>query len=152
MTTKEIKISRIVAYNTSCGQSVEAATKYAEDMLRKYEDDTASLIIRFCDDYGKEDVFCLENFSCDVEFYGWKKIESDNFLNNFIEEAYSQGRINLDRFFGDIEYAKKITRSSVQFVLLDSKDPFFNSIWGQIPETVAEKCCKKVRSRIAIGM
>ena len=152
MASRQTKIDRIVAYNTSCGQNVEDARKYAENILEKYDKDTASLIIRFRDDYGKEDVFCLENFSCDVEFYGWKKTESENFLNDFIEKAYRQGRINLDRFFGDVESAKKIERSRVQYVLLDSKDPFYNSIWGQINAEVAAQCCDDVRERISKGI
>lgn len=150
--SKEIKISRIVSHNTSCGQSVEAATKYAEDLLKKYDKDTASLIIRFRDDFGKEDIFLLENFSCAVEFYGWNKKESEQFVTDFVEKAYQQGRIDVDYYFGDVEYAKRLTRSKVQYVLLDSTDPFYNSIWGQIPADVAEKCCDKVKARIAIGM
>lgn len=152
MTSRQTKIDRIVAYNTSCGQSVEDARKYAENLLEKYSKDTASLIIRFRDDYGKEDIFCLENFSCDVEFYGWKKTESEKFLNNFIEKAYLQGRINIDRFFGDIEYAKENARSSVQYVLLDSKDAVYNSTWGQINSEVAAQCCDSVRERISKGI
>lgn len=151
-TSKEIKISRIVSHNTSCGQSVEAAMKYAEDLLKKYDKDTASLIIRFRDDFGKEDIFLLENFSCAVEFYGWNKKESEQFVTDFVEKAYQQGRIDVDYYFGDVEYAKRLTRSKVQYVLLDSTDPFYNSIWGQIPADVAEKCCDKVKARIAIGM
>lgn len=152
MATRQTKIDRIVAYNASCGQKVEDAKRYAEELLNKYDNDTASLIIRFCDDYGKVEEFCLENFSCKAEFYGWEKTERDEFLKDFIETAYQQGRIDIDRFFGDIGYAKEITQKNIQYVLLDSKDPFFNSIWGQIPETVAEKCCNCVRERISKGI
>lgn len=152
MATRQTKIDRIVAYNTSCGQSVEDAKRYAEELLNKYENDTASLIIRFRDDYGEVDEFCLENFSCKVEFYGWEKTERDEFLKDFIEKAYQQGRINVDRFFGDIGYAKEITKKNIQYVLLDSKDPFYNSIWGQVSPEVASQCCKCVRERISKGI
>lgn len=152
MTDRQTKINRIVAYCVSCGDSIEHATRYAEELLDKNKDDTASLIIRFRDDYGKVDEFCLENFSFEVEFYGWEKIERDEFLKDFVEKAYQQGRINIDRFFGDIEYAKEITQRNIQYVFLDSKDPFYNSIWGQIPADVAEKCCESVRNRIAKGI
>lgn len=100
--------------------------------------DTASLIIKFRDDFGKEDIFILENFSCAVEFYGWEKKEGELFISAFVEKAYHQGRIDIDSFFGDIEYAKKMTRSKIQYVLLDSTSPFYNSIWGQIPADVAK--------------
>lgn len=147
-TTKE----RIVRHSMSCGGTKEYAEKYAEDLLEKYSENTVSLVARYKDDYGKEDNFLIENFMCSVDANSWLKFESETFVKTFIETAFKQGRIDVDRCFGDAEYAKRLATKRLEYVMLNSKDPFYSSIWKQVPEDVADKCCELVKKRIKKGM
>lgn len=143
---------RIIRYSMSCGGTKEYAEKYAEDLLEKYSENTVSLVARYKDDYGKEDNFLIGNFICNMDAGSWIKFESDHFVKDFIETAFNQGRIDVDRCFGDAEYAKKLATKRLEYVILDSKDPFYSSVWKMVPEDVADKCCESVKKRIKKGL
>jgi hypothetical protein len=146
---RDKKIQRIVAYNMSCGQSASAAREYAEEMVE--QGDSISIVCRFRDDFGNEE-FLAWNFCCQAEMYGWKKTEEKDFVTKLVDNAFNEGRIDLDLFSGDVAYAKRLSRNCYSCCVLDSKDPFYNSVWGQITPDVARQCCEPVRQRIARGM
>ena len=79
------------------------------------------------------------------------KVGSD-FVTKLVDDAFNDGRIDLDRVQGDVSYAKRLARSYYSYCVLDSKDPFYNSVWGETDPDVARQCCEPVRKRIARGM
>lgn len=120
------KIQYIVTYIMHCGCKDESiAVKKATELVGN--GDSMSLLARHFDrdkrEWQQEDF--VENFSCFAEYQGWimDKANAD-MLNSKYEQS----------------------------VLLEANDPFYNSIWGQIPDSVAKKCCIPVQNRIAQGM
>lgn len=120
------KIQYIVNYHKHCGCKDESiALKKATELVCK--GDSISLLARRFDQdklEWQEEEF-VENFSCLGEYQGW-----------IMDKA------NADMLKGKYE----------EHVLLNASDPFYNSIWGQIPDSVAKKCCIPVQKRIAQGM
>ena len=122
--TREEKRNAIVKYLVSCGATESKAIERAEELVSK--GDSCSLLARRFDEVAmvwSEPVF-IENFSCAVEYYGWKKDHSS--------ELESKG-------YGEI-------------LFLDANDPFYNSAWGMIPSDCLASCCEPVRVRAVRGM
>lgn len=122
--THEEKRNAIARYMVSCGATEASALERAEELASKA--DSCSLFARRFDDasmaWGTPEF--IENFTCAMEYYGWKKDHSS--------ELESKG-------YGEI-------------LFLDANDPFYNTAWGMIPDDCLAKCCDAVKARAARGM
>ena len=144
---RDTRINRIVKYNMFCGQKEDKAREYAEQQLAKGED--ISILGKFKDDYGGEEEFLIGNFVCQAEVYSWVKFEEKDFVRELVNNAFNEGRIDTERCFGRVEYAKNLAaQRCYSRVILQSKDPFFYSILGEIDMDLANQCCEPVRLRI----
>lgn len=150
MTSREIRVNRIMKYNVSCGSSESAAREYAERMIERGE--SISVIGKYTDDFGRTDYFLIDNFTCPAEVYGWTKFDEAAFVSELVDKMMTDGRVDLESYCGNVDYAKRLSKSRYSRVILEANDPFYNSIWGQIDADVVAKCCAPVRARIAKGM
>ena len=122
--THEEKRNAIAKYLVSCGADESKALERAEELASK--GDSCSLFARRFDEasmaWGAQEL--IENFSCSMEYYGWKK----DHLHELESKGYSE------------------------ILFLDANDPFYNSAWGMTPVGCLAKCCDAVKARAARGM
>lgn len=121
--TREEKRNAIVKYLVSCGAIESKAIERAEELSKS---DSCSLFARKFNEetMAWSEPGFIENFSCAMEYYGWKKDHSS-----------------------DLE-----SKGYREILFLDANDPFYNSAWGMIPDGCLASCCEPVRVRAARGM
>lgn len=122
---KDQKVTCIVRYLMKCGCKTEEIARATANDLVASGDDMSLIAKRFDEEKCEwQSEKFVENFSCMAEYQGW-----------LMDQA-------------NVEMMKKFDK----YVLLKASDPFYNSIWGQIPQNVADQCCEAVQKRIRVGM
>lgn len=119
--TREDKLECLVRYLTSCGMTKDDAMEKAQPIVDR--GDRCTLFgRRFNRETLEWEEFFIENFTCLMEYLGWKNEDSLKAMG--VEQT----------------------------MFLNADDPFYSSAWGRIPSHCLQRCCPATQKRAARGI